>query len=1027
MNHTEKIIDTNSIFEIDAITRTIKNTSNSKITIIQHDHDSERFTFKIPRYIENHDMKECNLVEVHYVNVDSTTNEEKKDRYIVKDLKVDEDSENMMKFTWLLSEKATSQVGSLRFAVRFSCVLEDGKVEYAWNTAPYKDITVTTGLYNKEEIRSDAISDLFARIDKIETTGGTGSGGGNVEIVDNLTTDDDTKALSARQGKVLNETLADLKTETVIVNLSIGDYELIADKTVSEIYQSHNEGKDIILKIESIEIDINIGDRRNKEEIYKLIGTLGENMVFVNQDIENPLTFTYITANINDNTWSQSRYVAEGGNSADLSNYFTKDETLQQLTNVAETARHQAENEVKIALENYYDKEAIDVITEPLSEIVEQFPYDEVIDETVGNSSLKEGATAETQTYSASGNIAGYTQHMTKDVMFGESNVIYGIYEKGVNINAPEGQKVNIKIEFRRFGQSDIASNSEVAYEFYTSVVSRGKNATGYVFPVTIKRTELTNIDDGFVIGIRTTDLSEDGKTVLYPMIPSYNSDGILSELNCETFASSNINFFKKIFYYNNTDKLNSITVYPATKLISSDFLFLTSMKKDYSNLMDNINNTTKARLVLPEKYDLIVGDTFELFKKCVVNCINPDIYDWEFIFKDGGNYGYNYERKYMYEPAETHVGKKIVTIRLKDNVGNICDENNVIFNIINPPTSPTPPEEGTENTKTTTILCMGDSLVDTGVWPHELHRRLTANNGTPKGYGLNNIIFIGDCEKDGTKYEGYGGATFDFYLGSGKRSEFQYIYGDFSDKDPLTDQHSMYQDENGEKWLLEDIREDRIKIILKSSGLLPNASADNPKVLTWVSGGTNTGNIIYTSNELAPGNPFVNLSTDKIDYAAYKEKQGVTTIDHIIIELGWNHSGISEESYKEKCCTLLDNLLSAYPECKITLLGLIVLSRDGMGQNYGVSWDYWTKLQHVWNVQKWQKDICSDDKYKERVECVNIAGQLDVEYNMQLWQRDANVRNSTKIKSGGNGLHPAESGYMQIADAVLRNICTKL
>ena len=37
-------------------------------------------------------------------------------------------------------------------------------------------------------------------------------GGGGVVVVDNLTTDDGTKALSARQGKVLNELIGDAIT-----------------------------------------------------------------------------------------------------------------------------------------------------------------------------------------------------------------------------------------------------------------------------------------------------------------------------------------------------------------------------------------------------------------------------------------------------------------------------------------------------------------------------------------------------------------------------------------------------------------------------------------------------------------------------------------------------------------------------------------------------------------------------------------------------------------------------------------------
>lgn len=161
--HIDKIKDTDHHFEIDAITRSIKNVSGSKTTVIQHDHNSERFTFEIPRYIEGHDMMECNLVEVHYIN------ESTKGGYIVNDLTVIEDDENRLKFTWLLTNNASSNVGVLMFSVRFAC-LQGNEAVYVWNTAPYKGITVSTGIYNNEEIAEqnpDIIDQLLAKIDAI--------------------------------------------------------------------------------------------------------------------------------------------------------------------------------------------------------------------------------------------------------------------------------------------------------------------------------------------------------------------------------------------------------------------------------------------------------------------------------------------------------------------------------------------------------------------------------------------------------------------------------------------------------------------------------------------------------------------------------------------------------------------------------------------------------------------------------------------------------------------------------------------
>jgi hypothetical protein len=170
MLHINKIKDADPYFVVEPITRAIKNVSSSKTTLIQHDHNSEQFTFELPRYIEGHDMMECNLVEIHYIN------ESTKGRYIVNDLTVIEDDENRLKFTWLLTNNASSNVGALRFGVRFACLDDDGEIEYVWNTAPYNGITVSTGIYNVDVIEEeypDAIAELFAKIDAIESGGGS--------------------------------------------------------------------------------------------------------------------------------------------------------------------------------------------------------------------------------------------------------------------------------------------------------------------------------------------------------------------------------------------------------------------------------------------------------------------------------------------------------------------------------------------------------------------------------------------------------------------------------------------------------------------------------------------------------------------------------------------------------------------------------------------------------------------------------------------------------------------------------------
>lgn len=153
MAHKHSVYDTDYHFPIDPVTRTIKNLCG-KVTLIQYDHNSERITFEIPRYIDGHDMSLCNQSEVHYNNI--SNGKTNPGVYPISDLQVDPTDENVVICSWLISHNATQLIGRLAFVVRFACVSEDAVVEYAWNTVPYSEIKVANSIYN-----SDLISDEF--------------------------------------------------------------------------------------------------------------------------------------------------------------------------------------------------------------------------------------------------------------------------------------------------------------------------------------------------------------------------------------------------------------------------------------------------------------------------------------------------------------------------------------------------------------------------------------------------------------------------------------------------------------------------------------------------------------------------------------------------------------------------------------------------------------------------------------------------------------------------------------------------
>lgn len=167
MPHRKKIIDTDARFEINPVTREIMNVSTAKKILMQYDHNSERFTFTIPRYIEGHDMLESNRVQVHY-----TTKSGYQDRVELNDLAELPEDEGKLSCTWLLSQNVTKDIGALKFLLRFACVNNvTGEYDYIWSTGIFSGISVSEGMYNAEGIieqNPDAFDGVELKSNKVD-------------------------------------------------------------------------------------------------------------------------------------------------------------------------------------------------------------------------------------------------------------------------------------------------------------------------------------------------------------------------------------------------------------------------------------------------------------------------------------------------------------------------------------------------------------------------------------------------------------------------------------------------------------------------------------------------------------------------------------------------------------------------------------------------------------------------------------------------------------------------------------------
>ena len=197
MPHIHNVTDSDNKFIIDGISRAIKNASTSKTTVMQFDHNSEVFTFEVPRYLEGHDMMLCNRVEVHYLNIDTVTKEEREGIYLVDDLAVSTDDETKLTCSWVISQNATGLVGSLNFLLRFICLTDD-VIDYVWNTAIHSGIYVSKGIYNSDIVAEQYLDTIKAwenRLKVVENSIGSSgisptikvtpiTGGNKIEITD---------------------------------------------------------------------------------------------------------------------------------------------------------------------------------------------------------------------------------------------------------------------------------------------------------------------------------------------------------------------------------------------------------------------------------------------------------------------------------------------------------------------------------------------------------------------------------------------------------------------------------------------------------------------------------------------------------------------------------------------------------------------------------------------------------------------------------------------------------------------------
>ena len=427
-----------------------------------------------------------------------------------------------------------------------------------------------------------------------------------------------------------------------------------------------------------------------------------------------------------------------------------------------------------------------------------------------------------------------------------------------------------------------------------------------------------------------------------------------------------------------------------------------------------------KIEISLPDIIYAVVGDTLQLYYRSIFRCVDYSKYAVKVVC----NIGAQYPRYYEVTPLVGNVGTHTIEFTIKDNNNHTLGTKTV--NLVVVPAGTSPANE-------LNVLCLGASATQGGEWASELKRRLTGSGGTPSGNGLSNIIFVGrkNVTFDGKQVnvEATGGYSFPSYVAT---NTTRYRFHVTAENEPTINIGDIYSN-NGHNYTIAENN-----ISAGEGGYFSCTGEGTPQasgILTKVSG-TGSASITYSSTSLS-GNPFAYGGViDMQQYAdEYCNPQNAEhgRIDVIYTELFGNGTSVYMEDFATRLAQMrafINQTLAVFPNCKFCI-GLFWNPdvRGGMGVNYGASgtWSdpYGIKYSNMGLCNALQKYI-TDNNLSSYVSIVNWLNEFDEWNDMQQTNKPVNTRSTVTEIFGVNGVHPSVVGYNQMADTAWRLFIAK-
>lgn len=435
---------------------------------------------------------------------------------------------------------------------------------------------------------------------------------------------------------------------------------------------------------------------------------------------------------------------------------------------------------------------------------------------------------------------------------------------------------------------------------------------------------------------------------------------------------------------------------------------FTENAKDQIQEIVGNIA-TNDPELLLTSRVWLYPNIEYNIFNK---NVIVPEFGDNVENYRAdyNGSYGRQYKRGYRLNPINASLSTSL-SLSLYDRSRLIATKTQLLLSA----------GTSTGNGNTRNVLIVGDSTVNGSNISIPL--RLVFNNDSM------NINLIGTLGASGVKHEGRGGWTVNDYYGIGR---VLYVIN-VSGLTTAPSVNAVYS-QGGVNYTVVEVNMTGGSGYFSLQSSSSNRAVDASGTLTKASG-SGDDSIAYSSSSTTSTNPFYNPdpTVKKFDIGYYLSQTGQTLIDNdwIFFQLGINDVfGITSQTdavnktntMLSQMTEIIDNIHTYNANIRI---GLVVTfppaGQDAFGTNYslGQTSEKYTKT----GLLTWQKKLIetfdNTTSWNSKTYLVSAHLNIDTEYNYPSSQVAPNARysGSLTVDFQSNGVHPASSGYAQIAD----------